>query len=58
MDIYIFNELSSPFATIIEAKEQLATFINTCFKARGLGFEALHLPEGGRDNSCHASISL
>ncbi len=45
MDIYIFNELSSPFATIIEAKEQLATFINTCFKARGLGFEALHLPE-------------
>lgn len=45
MDIYIFNELSSPFATITEAKEHLATFINICFKARGLGFKALHLHE-------------
>ncbi|KHD11823.1 hypothetical protein PN36_14600 [Candidatus Thiomargarita nelsonii] len=45
MDIYIFNELSSPFATITEAKEHLATFINICFKARELGFKALHLHE-------------
>jgi hypothetical protein len=45
MDIYIFNELSSPFATITEAKEHLAIFIKICFKARELGFKALHLHE-------------
>lgn len=45
MDIYIFNELSSPFATITEAKEHLATFINICFQARALGLNALHLHE-------------
>jgi hypothetical protein len=45
MDIYIFNELSSPFATINEAKEQLATFINICFKTQELGFKTLHLHE-------------
>ncbi|RKZ39133.1 MAG: hypothetical protein DRQ49_12410 [Gammaproteobacteria bacterium] len=45
MDIYIFNELSSPFATITEAKEHLVTFINICFRARKLGFKTLHLHE-------------
>ena len=45
MDIYIFNELSSPFATRTEAKEHLAIFINLCFKARALGLKALHLHE-------------
>lgn len=45
MDIYIFNELSSPFATKIEAKKHLVTFLNTCFKAREFGFNVLHLHE-------------
>lgn len=44
MDAYIFNELSTPFANIYEAKEGLKTFIQTCVKAHNLfGFQTLRL---------------
>jgi hypothetical protein len=43
MNIYIFNELSTPFYSVEQAKNELAYFINTCMKANSLGFEMLHL---------------
>jgi len=43
MDIYIFNELSTPFASIYQAKSDLAIFVHTCSKARSLGLQNLHL---------------
>ena len=45
MDIYIFNELSSPFSTRTEANKHLRTFLSTCFEARRFGFKTLHLHE-------------
>lgn len=45
MDYYVFNELSGPFATQLEAKTGLETFIQTCIKARELGLDTLRLPE-------------
>jgi len=45
MDYYIFNELSTPFATKLEAKTGLKTFIRTCIKVSELGLHTLRLPE-------------
>jgi hypothetical protein len=45
MDYYIFNELSTPFATKLEAKTGLKTFIRACIKVGELGLQTLRLPE-------------
>jgi len=45
MDYYIFNELSTPFATKPEAKTGLKTFIRACIKVGELGLHTLRLPE-------------
>jgi hypothetical protein len=46
MDVYIFNEISTtPFANVYQARKGLETFINTCAKARDLGFQTLRLHE-------------
>ena len=50
MNIYIFNELSTPFSSVEQAKTELEYFINTCMKANSLGFKMLHLHQNiGKD---------
>lgn len=46
MDYFIFNDLSTPFATKFEAQTGLETFIKTCISIRthDLGLETLRLP--------------
>lgn len=45
MNYYIFNELSTPFATKLEAKTGLKIFVQTCIKVSELGLPTLRLPE-------------
>jgi hypothetical protein len=50
MNIYIFNELSTPFSSVEQAKNELEYFINTCMEANSLGFKMLHLHQNiGKD---------
>ncbi len=57
MDYYIFNELSTPFATKQEAKTSLKTFIRSCMKIRELGLQTLRLPEVIGQHLYHLSIA-
>jgi hypothetical protein len=57
VNYYIFNELSTPFATESEAKLGLKNFILTCIEINQLGLSTLRLPETIGKNLYHLQIA-